>query len=982
MRILPVLVSAEYNAALKLQMYGYNIKKALPSKLYILNSKFYPVEFKMEPGGNDALFITRQHFRTKDGWNKKNMQHYVPGFCIIDLKPGESEELYEIKYRANNVGDYQELSYFSASDKRIVKPDGYPHCGVFFDLPSFEFEEKRGGLVSNYITETDIAVLGSVNVGYTEIACFKKEKKEKNNPELKCYLKVLPSSMTEKVFGKMIDDILAVHRQLLGSKNGKQSISLNKDWNTNLLEIGDKINRLENCFNLIQKRYYTRLKLMPCNINKRLVKKFNDKLIMQFALEPSKQKFKSEKLYEDNNIYEHRMLLWALNGLSKFINVVSHSIEEKDTIEKGKNNYNKSRFLSQYNLKNLADTDLLIQALDNCNRDFIFDKFIECNSDNLQESVDNHDLFKEKISYQDFCIYDEDLREFEPVTLTSCGFEGTNFFLSYTCEYYNEAREKKDLRLRIISNDVRWQELIYLEFSKIKKKYNQNIASSDLSGCLLKIAGEYEVSEDRKTYYFYAIESFSINNEECNPRSTVEEAKAHLKRLYTFDYDTDDNIYIRREERIEKTTFNLLAREIEAEKSKYSSIDEETNNEAINREELDKKILKLKQYPFLDRLAEKGDETWTLTQKFINDPNYKTAYSIFHELNENYHFSELNSPYSIIHQKVNDLYEYWIFIKILEVLMLIQKWELIEVNDKSSADAQREISVIISKILSTQNNALQNSKLVFSHPLRNGKEAKLTFYYNHEIWFKEKIGYSDHKTPDYHFVIEYKDDNNKLTKYHFCLDAKYRNYNSQKGKWAEDINKVCIDNYLNKLNTSLTQSDSHKGIEEKYIAAFIVHSDADSYSYWGGNLHKLLKIDDILEFDEISRGKRFSPKRYPKHRIGSFPLLPNSIEKVNLKNFERNLLTFFTMIFEYHCKLYNVCWECGNVNPKEHDIKGDGISHCQYLCENCNRFWVKYHCQNKENHHPLIKHKYNYHKESIHNTYFLVKCPECGNEYK
>ena len=50
---------------------------------------------------------------------------------------------------------------------------------------------------------------------------------------------------------------------------------------------------------------------------------------MQFALEPSKRKYKAEKLFEDNNIYEHRMLLWALNGLSKFINVVSSSVKEK-----------------------------------------------------------------------------------------------------------------------------------------------------------------------------------------------------------------------------------------------------------------------------------------------------------------------------------------------------------------------------------------------------------------------------------------------------------------------------------------------------------------------------------------------------------------------------------------------------------------------------------------------------------------------------
>ena len=968
MRILPVLVSADYDETLKQQMYDHKQNQALPSKLYILNPRFYPVEFRMEPGGNGDIFITRQHFNTKDNWHKRKVL-YVPGFCIIDLKPGESEEQFEIKYKANNDdnSEYQVMSYFSVSDKRLVTHSDHPHCGVFFDLPSFQFEIKYGRLASEYLADTATAVLGSVNVGYTEIACFKKNIE---NPVVKCYLKVLPSSMTEQVFGRMIDDILAVHRQLLVSKRGKQSISLNRSWNTNLLEINERLNRLESCFNLILKRYYTRLKLMRCNINRRSVKKFNDRFIMQYAADPSKQKYKAETLVEDNNIYEHRMLLWALNGLSKFVNTVSRSVEEKDKIEKVKIRHDKELFLKQYNLNRIEDADKLIQALDVCNRGDIYDKFIECHYD-VMEDDGNQNLIRGCVSFDDFCIYDEDWSAgYYPVTLTCCGFEGTKFFLSYTCEY-KEDGEKKDLTLKFLSNDVKWQELVYKEFNKIRSKYNCSVQSGYSSGYLVKINGKHILArndDNKRAYVFYSIDSFSINGKEYLPLNSLKAARTHLKQLYNDMYEVDDNIRVRYEV-FEEQGFKYLVRELEAEKNKFSKNNQEIDSEAIVHKELDNKILKLKQYSFLDKLAEKGNETWTLTQKFINDSNYKAAYNFFHELNECYHFSELNSSYSLIHQKVNDLYEYWIFIKILEVLLLKQKWDLIEVNGSITKDVQKDISEIVSKILSTQNDALQNCTLVFSHALRNDRKAAiLTFSYNRDINFIKRIGKSDHLTPDYHFVITYENSEKKMIKKHFCLDAKYRNYKNQKGKWTEDINKVCIDKYLIKLNESLKQNSNNEDVDEEYIAAFIVHSDADSYPYWGGNPRKALKID------QINCGKR-----YPKHRIGSFPLLPNSVLKNgNMKDIERNLLTFFIMIFEYHCELYDVCWECGNVEPTRLESSAGSF---HYLCESCNRFWVKYHCQHKD-HHPLIKHKYNYHKESTPNSHFLVICPECGDEYE
>ena len=976
MRILPVLVSAEYDEALKQQMYDYEQNQAFPSKLYILSSRFYPVEFRMEPGGNGDVFITRQHFNTKDNWHKGKVL-YVPGFCIIDLKAGESEEQFEIKYKANNGGDseYQVMSYFSASDKRLVTHGDQPYCGVFFDLPSFQFEKKYGRLASKYLADTATAVLGSVNVGYTEIACFKKNK---DKPEVKCYLKVLPSSMTEQVFGRMIDDILAVHRLLLVSKTGKQSISLNKSWNSNLHEISEKLNKIETCFNLIQKRYYTRLRLMRCSVDKRSIRKFDDKLIMQFALEPSKRKYKTEKLFEDNNIYEHRMLLWALNGLSKFINVVSSSVKEKKDIEEKELQYNRNRFLKRFNFTSLDDADLFIQKLVSRNRDDIFDSLIKCSSNVDKDVVEEQDLVHNSVLFHNFCIYDEDLSEINvPVALTSCGFEGTSFFLSYTCEY-EEGKEKKDLKLKIISNSVQWQELIYNEFNIIKRKYDKYSSSMDSTGCLLKIIGKYEKpvteednSEKSDTYVFYAIDGIYIDNRKCKPRSTFEEAKEHLKQLYKKMYKTNEDIKVDHYYNtiVEEQAFKFLARELEADKNKYSVVGKKDNDDIFDYNELNKKILKLKQYNFLNGLTENGNETWTLTQKFINDPNYKAAYNIFHNLNENYHFTEINSSYSLIHQKVNDLYEYWIFIKILEVLMLKQKWNLIEVDGRKSKDIPKDISVIISKILSIQKNALQSCELVFSHTLGHGrKNATLSFAYNQDVKFVKRIGKSDHLTPDYHFVITYEDPDKKTVKKHFCLDAKYRNYKEQKGKWSEDINKVCIENYMFKLNESLKQTCINADNGEEHVAAFIVHSDADSNPYWGGDFRKSLDIKRI-----IAEGK------YPAHKVGSFPLLPNDIlDNGTLKDIERNLLTFFTMIFEYHCGLYEVCWECGNVKPKILDSSSGESIH--YLCDECNRFWVKYHCGN--NGHPLIKHKYNYHKEITHDTHFLVKCPKCGNVYK
>ena len=978
MKILPVLVYAEYDQDILKQIYDKRKEiqkeedkkriKEFPSTLYVLDSKFYPVSFRMEAGGDGCKFITRQHFQTKDDWHDNREIKYVPGFCIIDLT---KESDFEIKYKPYGTGSYQSMVFIETSDKRVCKPEGLPKCRIFFELPVLKVKFKKNQYAFEYESEPDTAVLGYVNTGYTEIACFKKGNTE---PKIKSYLKVLPSSMTEIAYVRMINDILAVHRTLLESSKGKQSISLQKSWYNSLLEIENRLVKLEISFNQIEKNFYKRLTLIKFNINKHNIKKFNDKLLIQFATQPSKQKYKADKLLEDHNIYEHRVFLWALKELAKFIERTTTAIQDTILFEQKKNEFEKSQIFSLFNLRSMKDLESLIDSLNVMSKDVIFDKLIKCKNDK-EEYNEADPIVEGEVIFKNLIVYESEyFSDYNMSYYCSRGFIGNTFTTTYFCCDENQGKTNEFL-LEFMSNNAQRQELLYRELSKIKVEI-RNYSPIIKKGKTISLIGKYcsQNTNGHVKYLFYEIESIYVNNE-LKREAPFSEAIDHLKRVYCEQYKPETDLFLKIED---ADTLELLGKELGAERKRFNSLDEQFgiyNSYGSYKKALINKISDLmRRYSFLCHITPTGNETWVPTLKFVNDPNYKAAYDIFHELNESYHFAEMNSRYSIIHQKANDLYEYWIFIKILEVLIIKQKWKLIKINDVK--DVNKEISFIVSAVLSKQNNKLQNCSLVFEHEIGNGKKAVLSFLYNKDIFFEEPIDGTKSLRPDYHFILEYENEAGRLEKKHFCLDAKYRNYNEQKGIWTKDINKVCIDNYLIKLRKDLRNKSSRvdnlntrKDVEEDFIAAFIIHCDNNSYAYWGGNLRKSVNIDKLN-----------SMTSFPRHEIGSFPFLPNALtgdsEQMKFRDFERNLQIFFTMVFEYHCKLYNVCWECGNDKPQ---ILKNGKSQ-HFLCNNCNRFWVKYHCSNGQHH--LVKHKYNYHNEYVPHTHFLVMCPVCGDKLK
>ena len=1008
MKILPVLVYTEYDQALLKQIYdqqkirkksniGNKFVREMPSKLYVLNSKYYPVEFRMEPGSEGELFVTRQHFQTKDDWHNNKDIKYVPGFCIVDLFQGESDKDFEIKYKPNRTGKYETLTFLESQDQRICKPIGLPTCRIFFELPfiSVKFDPKKEQYNIEYESELDTAVLGYINTGFTEIACFKKDSIK---PDLKCYLKVLPSSMTEATYAKMVNDILMVHRVLLESLKGKQSLSLNKSWHNSLLDIENKLESLETVFHQIEKKYYTRLTMVKTIVNKQNLKKFNDKLLIQYIAQPFKPNYKADKLFEDNNIYEHRILLWALHGLMRFIDNTTKTIDNVHLFEKKKKNFIKSQLFNLYNLNDIDDMLVFIQALSTItkkeSKEIIFDKLIQCKEIDIPKNSGVSEIVKDEIVFLSFHVYDSisSIGGY-PEYCCSRGFKGTTFCIRYLCDH-ETAGKVSEFYLEFMSNDIQKQELLYQEFSKIKVRETE-YSECDIKGITLSLSGTYRVSNTEKvsSYQFFHIDEIIVNGE-LKHEAAYSDAKNHLRQVYCANEKSvcESEILLKWKDIDE---LEYLGKELNEERKRFDKVnDNEIQAYEVNKEKIEGKINKLKKCTFLRRLTEHGNETWNLTQKFINDQNYRRAYSILHRLNERYHYADVNNQYSVIHKKANDLYEYWILIKILEVLILKQKWEMREIvlgsNEKGKRDIVRHIkyqgeslgkgiSDIISKILSekisenTTKNILEATSFVLFHEVGKDEKAKLTLSYNKDIVFPNGLTVDSryyknyYLTPDYLFVIEFKDNNGGLVRKRFCLDAKYRNYVDQKRQWASDINDVCIERYLIRLGKCLEQikqtSDDSGEVVDNYVSAFIIHSDEKKYPYWGGTLRNSVDIEKLgLE--------------YPEHKFGSFPFVPNVFTNDDkFSDFERNLLTFFTMVFEYHCELYDVCWECGNTEIKSEKKPGGSI---HYTCDNCNRFWVKYHCQGL--HHPLIKHRYNYHHEYIPHTHFLVMCPKCGDK--
>lgn len=362
------------------------------------------------------------------------------------------------------------------------------------------------------------------------------------------------------------------------------------------------------------------------------------------------------------------------------------------------------------------------------------------------------------------------------------------------------------------------------------------------------------------------------------------------------------------------------------------------------------------------------DEPWRMTQVFTNDPRYRTAIRALRELDDAYAFTTGAGSGSLVHEKVDKLYEYWMFCRILKTLVVRQRWQI--------ADHATVVAAIRALLLG---DGAPPQRVTLTHPVRRASAGqpgatpddtlRMEIFYDTPLGLSladalavldaEARGRIERLRPDFLFRVRSA---NGKTDDAFVLDAKYRNYADMGASYwrDEDISGVCADKYLARPRAA--------GLDI-IRAAFIAHTDAAPATPAQPNAGLGAYVTYNAALDPRCDGSGADPLR----PAGAFFLVPGADAS------DQNLEAFFALAFEYGLGAWDTCWHCGSTDVDVRVLDTEsGIAKYHMTCRHCHAFWVKTHCGRSRSH-TLIKHLFNYFIEDGHKTWF-VRCPACAAE--
>ncbi|NUU97730.1 nuclease domain-containing protein [Marinitoga sp. 1138] len=839
---------------------------------------------------NKEFWVTYTHYRV-------NNKRYRLGFSIVDL----SDKDYEVYILDSEKEPINKLT--SISGKGIK---------IFYD--------------SNDNNDPDV---GSNASGVFYVGVFENGERIYVSPPIY----VLPSSLSYNDYLEMINDLIQINEHLI--EDNKSKVFLAGKGIQNLVEIGKTLDDMKKVLEKINVNPAASLKAIPAKIKYDPKKAISPKILVEKKMYPFKNKFKGQMKVESVDIYENKIIKYLLNLLKKKIELYIQSL----------NNYKEQKkreieIIREQN-KQEIDFDSELEKLE---------KILIDNKKNILNIIKNNknleNIDKDKDIKISFDIYKKASIPKSRINgkiednkiILDCDFITTreNRFISLERGFYFYAFSPfenfqfskfnaETFKLKIEITNL--NELIFFIEEVIESDNLENLIKiealakredHDINDPLCMGSLDYKY-RNTSEYYINIKKIYSLNEKEV-PEYSEEEI---VEKLAPYLNDNYESI-------VENKRF------LELYKKRENSL--RCYDDKIN--ELKKAKSRLDEILNLDLFKEVKEEKLILkpTQIFTNDNNYKKIWQYFNVLNKKIYFihnfidsNMLLNEKSYLIKSTHEIYEYWTFFKMIDVLISELKWRLKNKNE----------------VLNNLNKYIQwdyfqgNLKAKLEHDLKNNEKIDLVIYFN------KNIKSNDGKILRPDFTFEFRKDNRNCIVY---LDAKYRNYREQgKEQWFKDIKDVAIDKYTKKFRDT----------ENEPIASFIVHPDTNNeWTFYGGYLDN--KLEKKFDMEGIP----------PEHKFGIFAFTPNNIQY--FKN-------FIKMILEYHLELYNYCWNCGEIDNIEIKVEKTmgGFNKYHYTCKSCGEFWVKNHCE-KEGH-SLIKHLFNYHTPDTDKKYpWYVKCPRCG----
>jgi hypothetical protein len=905
-------------------------------------------------------FVTESHFRGND-----NKGFYVLVFSVVDM--GEDEKPTDFR-----------IQYFPKKDEREKTLKYDPTYNIYFDEPNLKKDKGRW----TYSNKLKDAVFGSVSTGNFYLNVYREGLSTPIN-DSPYKISVLPSSLSLENFKEMVDDILAIRRELIMAQNtAKQSIQTT--WHHALNEIEEALNNITKPMKEINAQPKVKLEESYVKKSLRNIKKFNGRTVMNLLLNKGANKYVTSHATESTDIYENQMILYTLTKLNKYVEESDVHFKNKLTSRKREIDKQITKLLKQYKKKDLDELEEFIRYFQYNKEGFCRDilKTVYEHSSVSKQNTVEITIYVDKKSFQ----IDKSMTFFHDKLVASYK---TEFFdrdhrfwgLDYNRGHYyfvdnpnnRIAIKGRRAEIHLTSGDYRQHLLLHhflsenttlglLEIHAVVEKNNST--DSDPLKERPTEGGRFNNTYD---YPLKIVELKRIND------MTSADFKGKLEELVSlFSYYGSLGLTSETLKQIDT---------LRKKKNNHQFVIHEDNQlqEQITR--ISNKIKYFRKLSFLKGVTQRK-LSWRLTQVYINDRYYSRIWENLRSLDKRYEFTSDFNEEDIVVKKTDELYEYWILIHLL-LHLKNTGWTF-----TSGYSIKEAIDILVKDKTSW---SLEGCTFSLQH---NGNHFRLSndIAEQHSAPIHiEKIVMDVHYNrkisglkPDYAFEVKLyakhskEDQETKVYSKWFYLDAKYRNYEEQNqlDSFYYDINDVAIGKYLNQYR--------RKG--QPSSAAFLIHTDTNyKYDFFGG-FH-----DDIADsslhdvFDPYSNPFSDDPfafyqpapihthfHRNPRHMYGGFSCIPGETE---------NLKTFVKMLLEYHFIEHmtpSICWDCGSTNTfiERREISPNNYKY-YITCNDCSEFWVRNHC--KESGHKLVKHIVNYHKEEHDEYPWYVKCPVCNN---
>lgn len=902
----------------------------------------YPREFVRISDGSNKL-LSRAHFRHED-------KEYFPAFELL----AEDGTIVNKDY---------DMYYLRPGKNELVKCYYDVEQNLFFDMPFVKYVPK-----GNYLAwGNDLAkgALGSIFAGDSDIVFRNKI----DGTEYKYVLRVLPSSLTQESFKAMIDDLISINVKLLLTKEAESSqyltlFSSNGLWQ----DMMANLKKLQVLFEEIALSPYSDLSFKLGKASVQGLKKYDAHIFQELLQKPFAKQVTVRERYESYDIYEHRFIKHVLHSLQSMLKYYDQYSSNFVAREIDRTNKQLTSFLQKYGFQDndfaaarrffnlFLQSDKPWSVLEYGKRQAYFNRMR-----NLLVPSQISTAYIYGDTRVDYTLPEERKveaynQEWRKNVSFRCYFSNGTL---YSCYTLRDTDGK--IYLKLHNPDFYQHVLFYrcvrsLDINGTYVFYGHYIRKTNSAGDKINVEVEFA---DLTPGRLGGIDTFVIGNARDCFRSIFCESRY---KNYTGleGVETDAKLYfslLNRKERLEQCFTNDTDQLAEKKQLLYKAIDE------------------LLEYDFLKAAGTEIEELHS-SQVFDNDSRYEAVFNLLTHFDDQLELNLLNDAEKILLKKTDKLYEYWLLAKMVELLVVEQKWtvsglkvgkkgqELLAVPNVMNSSIINEIG----KILSSESSKDAHNKtleIILSHAC--GLELTIYFNVSKSVPFLA----DSELTPDFLLKIEdtskwiYEANRRKF----FVLDAKYRNYNEMgSGAFWEDIEEVSITKYLTRLQNLSASFIVSTGSVVDRDGLLEADDKASSWIYWGGERSA-----------HIASTVRLTSYAEPNHHYGSFICIPGD-ETDQLKK-------FFKLLFEHYMNKRNVCWNCGHVidysNEGECDTKVINAEYGNYVyhltCSQCNEFWVESYCGLSGCNQSLTKHVDNYHTEVDEGYPWYVKCPVCGD---